>query len=340
MQQDFDPSSYAIKNGNFIGLPYTEDEATIILLPVPWEATVSYAAGTALGSQTILDASYQLDLVDWDFPNAWETPIFMVPQDPTILQLSNQTRTLAVQHIDCLEQQRPPVPSLLDQVNTNSEKLNQWVYQQSKAFLQAGKLVGLVGGEHSVPLGYLRALSEQHDHFGILQIDAHCDLRKAYEDFTYSHASIFYNALESLPQIRQLVQVGIRDVCQEELDYVQQHSNRIHLYSMPHIRQQQYTQRQSYHELCQEIIAKLPQKVYISFDIDGLDPKLCPHTGTPVPEGLEFLEATYLLQAIVNSGRTIIGFDLCEVGSASEWDGNVGARILYKLAVLLGQTTS
>lgn len=337
MQKEFDPNSYAIKNGHFIGLPYDAETAKIILLPVPWEATVSYAAGTALGPLNILEASYQLDLVDWKFGNAWETPIYMAPIDPSIKALSDATRILAAQHIDNLEQAKIIDPSLVEQVNKNSEQVNTWVYEQTKAFLKKGKKIGLVGGEHSVPLGYLKALAEEEGDFGVLQIDAHFDLRVAYENFTYSHASIFYNALEQIPQITQLTQVGIRDACQDEFDYVHKHSNRITLYGMNFIREQVYAQFQSYHEICQQIVDSLPQKVYISFDIDGLDPKLCPNTGTPVPEGLEFMEAVHLLHQIINSGRTIIGFDLCEVGSASEWDGNVGARILYKLAILLGR---
>lgn len=74
------------------------------------------------------------------------------------------------------------------------------------------KLQGLVGGEHSTPLGFIRVLSEIHNEFGILHIDAHADLRHAYEGFTYSHASIMYNALQ-YPQITRLVSVGLRDVC-------------------------------------------------------------------------------------------------------------------------------
>lgn len=337
MQKEFDPSGYAVKNGNFIGLPYNAETAEIILLPVPWEATVSYAAGTALGPNNILEASYQLDLVDWKFGNAWETPVFMAPVDISIQALSDATRTLATQHIDNLEQAKKIDTSLIEQVNKNSVQLNTWVYEQTKALLKKGKKIGLVGGEHSVPFGYLKALAEEEGNFGILQIDAHCDLRAAYENFTYSHASIFYNALEQIPQIEQLTQVGVRDACQDEFDYIHEHSNRVTLYGMNFIREQVYAQLQTYHDICLQIVESLPQKVYISFDIDGLDPKLCPNTGTPVPEGLEFMEAIHLLHQIINSGRTIIGFDLCEVGSASEWDGNVGARILYKLAVLLGR---
>jgi agmatinase len=87
-------------------------------------------------------------------------------------------------------------------------------------------------------------------------------------------------------------------------------------------------------ELCRQIINHLPEYVYISFDVDGLDPKLCPSTGTPVPGGMELEETFCLFRELVKSGRKIIGFDVCEVGDA-EWDGNVGARIVYKLANLM-----
>ena len=88
---------------------------------------------------------------------------------------------------------------------------------------------------------------------------------------------------------------------------------------------------------CEKIIATLPEAVYISFDIDGLTPEFCPHTGTPVPGGLDFNQAIYLIQTLVKAGKTIIGFDLCEVapGESGEWDGNVGARLLYKLSNLM-----
>ncbi|MFA5533390.1 MAG: arginase family protein, partial [Mariniphaga sp.] len=86
-----------------------------------------------------------------------------------------------------------------------------------------------------------------------------------------------------------------------------------------------------------EIIEKLPEQVYISFDIDGLDPKLCPHTGTPVPGGLDFPEAVYLLKRLTESGRRIIGFDVCETGN-NEWDANVAARIIYKICNLTGRS--
>jgi agmatinase len=197
------------------------------------------------------------------------------------------------------------------------------------------KLVGLVGGDHSVPLGYLEALGEKHNNFGILQIDAHHDLRKSYEGFHFSHASIFFNALK-INSVSKLVQVGIRDYCDEEVEIVQNEPGRITVFYDQQIKENQFNGL-TWKEQCDSIIQELPDEVYISFDIDGLDPKLCPGTGTPVPGGLDFFEINFLLKKLVESGRKIIGFDVCEVGQ-HVWDANVGARILYKLCNWMGRS--
>jgi agmatinase len=337
MNKDFDPSGYAVKNGNFIGLPFDEFSAKIVLQPVPWEATVSYAAGTAQGPENILEASYQLDLYDADLPEAYKVGIFMRKVDPMIEELSLKTREMAKQHIDHLEEGLGSNPKLVEAVNSNSQKVNNWVERQCTELLDAGKIVGLIGGEHSTPLGYLKALAQKHDSFGILQIDAHCDLREAYEDFQYSHASIFYNALEEVSKIEKLVQVGIRDYCQEEVDYIKASKGRVEvLYDRD--MQEALFRGSTFHDICMSVVNQLPQLVYISFDIDGLMPTLCPNTGTPVPGGLDLPQAFYLLKLVVESGRKIIGFDLSEVGSATEWDGNVGARVVYKLCNLMAKS--
>jgi agmatinase len=189
--------------------------------------------------------------------------------------------------------------------------------------------VGIVGGEHSVPLGLIRALHEQHNSFGILHIDAHADLRCAYEGFVYSHASVMYHA-GRMPGI-SLCQVGIRDYWSDEADLMGA-SEHIHCFSDQELRRKLF-EGTDWNKLCRQIIDRLPDKVYISFDIDGLSPDNCPHTGTPVPGGLSFREADYLLHCLALSPKRIIGFDLCEVapGKDSEWDANVGARMLYKL---------
>ncbi|MBK8564242.1 MAG: agmatinase family protein [Saprospiraceae bacterium] len=336
----FDPSGVGLRNGHFIGLPFDENDADTVLLPVPWDVTVSYADGTATAGQNMLEASAQLDLYDPDVPDAWKMGIYMRHLDLFWLNRSKEHRPLAEQYIDFLEEggnlaQDPQMKAILDEINSACLDLKTWVYQETKSLIQKGKRVGIVGGEHSVPLGYLEALAEHHGNFGILQIDAHQDLRDAYEGFTYSHASIFFNALK-IKQIERLVQVGIRDFCEAEMDIVHASQGRVQVWTDQKIRETAF-EGSNFQQTCERIIVDLPQQVYISFDIDGLEPGLCPNTGTPVPGGLSFNEAVYLLKSVVKSGRRIIGFDLCEVGGMdNEWDGNVGARVLYKLCNLMG----
>ena len=337
--EDYDPSACSMANGNLVGLPFNEENAQVVLLPVPWEVTVSYNAGTARAIDNIIQASYQLDLYDADIQDAWKMGIYVLPTHEETLAKSDKYRQLAEEHIHNIENNLPINTALLQEINQACEAVHQWVEHTAKAQLDQNKLVGLIGGDHSTPLGLIRAISQKYAHqsFGILHIDAHCDLRKAYEDFTYSHASIFYNALETIPNISKLVQVGIRDYCQEEVDYAHSQGNRVKIYFDQYIKEAAYNGK-TFHAICQEIIEELPELVYISFDIDGLDPKLCPNTGTPVAGGFELQEMFYLIKQVVASGRKIVAFDVVEVGIQSEWDGNVAARLLYKMANLAGRS--
>jgi agmatinase len=335
--RNFDPSGVGLENGNFCGLPFDYDTAGIILLGVPWEVTVSYHAGTADGPAAVLKASPQLDLYDFDQPDGWQRGIFMPPIPEWMRQRNDELRSLAAQIIDATEQgidiaQDAELSALLATVNAACEEVNDWLYQQAQAAIAAGKRVGAIGGDHSTPLGLIRALAEVHDDFGILHIDAHADLRDAYQGFQYSHASIMTNVM-ALPQVSRLVQVGIRDVSHQEVAKIQQSQNRIIAHYDPVLKEKRYS-GVPWRDLCRTIVEPLPPKVYVSFDVDGLDPKLCPSTGTPVPGGLELEEVFCLVREVVRSDRQIIGFDVSEVGS-DEWDGNVGARIVYKLCNLL-----
>lgn len=339
-KKDFNPSGVGLKNGNFIGLPFNEETANVVLVPVPWDVTVSHGEGTATAPQAILEASTQLDLFDADVKDAWKQGVFMQPLNENILEDRDEIRPEAVKYIDFLESggcvsENAKMKHTLETINNRCEELNNWVYRQSQQLLEKEKLVGVVGGDHSVPLGFMKALVEKYSDFGVLQIDAHLDLRNSYEGFTYSHASIFNNALE-IKNISKLVQVGIRDYCEEEVARVAEEGKRISVFYDHQIKENIF-QGSNWNQQCEEIIAELPEKVYISFDIDGLDPKLCPNTGTPVPGGLDYNEAIFLFKKIVESGRQIIGFDVCEVGN-NEWDASVGARIIYKMCNLMGKS--
>lgn len=337
---DFDPNSVGNPNYGIFGLPFTEEDSKLVLLPVPWEVSVSYKPGTARAAEHICKASLQVDLIDDDVQDGWRQGIFMRDPDKNILLKSDYLRKEAELYINYISHGEIVSDSkfmckVIREINDGSVFLNQWVYEQTKELLDDGKLVGLVGGDHSTPFGFYKAISEKHGEFGILQVDAHCDLREGYENFKYSHASIMYNALEEIPNLVKLVQIGTRDYSLSELEYIQNSNKRVVTYFDKAIKERSY-EGETWQKITSEIVNHLPQKVYISFDIDGLDPKLCPNTGTPVQGGFETQQLYYLFKKILESGRHLIGFDLNEVGiSANEWDENVGARILFKLCNLL-----
>ena len=332
---NFDPNGVGDISGGIFGLPFTVEESELVIIPTPWEVTVSYSAGTAQGPQAVLDASPQLDLFEPNIPDAWKLGVAMEEVSEEWLATSDALRAKAEAYINWLEAGSPEIgkadyENLPAEVTAKGEEFLQWLKQKSLGYLSQGKMVAVLGGDHSTPLGLMHALAEKHEEYGILQIDAHADLRDAYEGFEYSHASIMFNALK-LPQVKKLVQVGIRDLCQAEAELADQSNGRITIFYDATLKENMYA-GDSWKKECKKIIAQLPQKVYISFDIDGLDPKLCPATGTPVPGGLEFEQAVFLIKQLVKSGREIIGFDLCEVAPGeSEWNGNVGARVLQKL---------
>ncbi|HQO50103.1 MAG TPA: agmatinase family protein, partial [Bacteroidales bacterium] len=324
----------ATVDAGIYGLPHNEDTAKIVIIPVNWELTVSYGTGTFNGPEAVMNASMQMDLYHHDFPDLWKQGIWMdeFPRHFKVLHAGLRKDARII--IDAIEkgvidENRPKYKEIYDRIRKANEDLRFWLTNRIAHWKALGKIVGVLGGDHSVPLGYHLYLSDKET-YGILQLDAHLDLRNAYEGFKYSHASIFYNALQ-FDAITKLVQVGIRDYCEEEADFVRSSNGRIKVFYDRDIRKRMF-EGSSWRELTDEMIAELPDKVYVSIDIDGLDPKLCPNTGTPVPGGLQFEELIYMLNRLKASGKEIIGFDLCEVAPGEdEWDGNVGARVLYQL---------
>ncbi len=319
------------------GLSSTVRNASMVILPVPWEVTVSSRSNTAMAPERILKASYELGLVGPGCAALNEVGVAMLPMPHDWLALSDMLRHDTVGYIQELENglvsnERRPV---IEQANRYSYKLKEDVRRQALSYLHRGKLMGILGGDRSVSLGFFEALAEVHDSFGILQIDAHAGLHKAYQGFTYSHASIMHHAL-NLPQVSQLVAVGLRDYSVEEAAVLAA-EERIMPFFARDLKRKQF-EHVPWQETCQAIVQKLPEQVYISFDIDGLDARFCPGTGRPVPGGLEFDEVAYLLEQVALAGKQIIGFDLCEVapGEYLDWDAQVGSRALYELVRVMG----
>lgn len=328
----FDPNGPAAPDSNIFGLPYSPEEAELVLIPVPWDVTVSYADGTSSGPKAILKASAQVDLFLRDVPEPWNNRVAMDKISAEWKKNNKKARKLAKEYIDALiSGKAEQYQETLRILNDLSKELNDFVYSEAIKRFEKNQLVALIGGDHSTPFGLVKAIAEKHDSFSVLQFDAHCDLRKAYEGFTYSHASISYNILQ-FKQINKLVQVGIRDFCEEEYQRIQNSNGRIQVFFDEDI-QENKANGISWGKQIEEIISHLGDKVYLTFDIDALDPALCTNTGTPVPGGLQFHEAIMLIKALRKAGKTIVGFDLVEVapGKKDEWDANVGARLLFRL---------
>ena len=311
------------------------DDAALVVVPVPWEVTVSYGAGTASAPAAVLAASSQVDLENETYPDAWKKGIAMAPEPADVRRLNDTTRPKALEVIDAIAQgNADKARSSLMEVNRACDTMIARVRGDAAELLDRGKRVGVLGGDHSVALGLMQALAERHDELGILHIDAHCDLRDAYEGFHSSHASIMRNAL-GLPGLSKLVQVGVRDYCEEELEVIQGSEGVVRLFS-DHTLSRRSFHGEAWSAISDDIVRELPENVYVSFDVDGLDPSLCPGTGTPVPGGLAYEQALFLVERLSATMRTIIGFDLSEVSPSgergSEWDANVGARLLYRLS--------
>ncbi|MBV8802456.1 MAG: agmatinase family protein [Gammaproteobacteria bacterium] len=343
----FDPNAAAPADSGIFGLPYSMEESALVLIPIPWEPTTSYGGGTSLGPQIILNASKQVDLFDIDFGNFYEKGIHLLAEAEEVKQWNTAAKKAAQLVIEAqgtatAETDEIKKATLL--VNKFSIKLNDFIYHQTKQLLSQGKIVGLIGGDHSSPFGAIQAFLEKYPNMGILHFDAHADLRNAYEGFEFSHASIMYNVITKT-SLKKLVQVGIRDFCEEEFHFIKQNADRITTFFDSTLVEEKMSSK-NWSDICDNIIQQLPNEVFVSFDIDGLDPRFCPNTGTPVPGGLDFTEALFLLKKVIRSGRKIIGFDLNEVSpgsagcstnssqtpdTAAEWDANVGARLLYKL---------
>jgi agmatinase len=336
----FDPSQPGLADATIFGLPFSAEQSEIIIIPVPWEVTVSYGAGASDGPEAVLEASFQVDLNHQEFPDLWRLGMYYDEAPEHWKIKSNLFKALAQPIIQALEKgedldNHPLLIADLATINKECRDLHTQVKEKALNWMNQGKKVVLLGGDHSTPLGYYEALATVHDTFGILHLDAHMDLRIAYEGFTYSHASIMYNALQ-IPQISKIVQVGIRDFCEQEVAVVKEAKGRVLINTDADLKAESF-EGITWAAQCDAIIESLPQKVCISFDIDGMYPWYCPNTGTPVPGGFSFEQATYLFNKLSQSGKEIIGFDLVEVapGANDDWDGNVGARMLFHMCGML-----
>lgn len=323
---DFDPDG-PLNAHSLFGLP-KHPNPKIEILPIPWEATTSYGRGTRKAPNAIQNASIQIDLFDLEYGAFWKEGIFMHQEHERLLELSDLAEPIAQLVIEKDGINCEKEASTVDEM---SDEIQEYIYEKSKNLIEKDKIVGVLGGDHSCPYGLIKAASEYYkEDFGILHIDAHLDLRDGYLGFRTSHASIFWH-VSKLTDVKKIVGLGFRDVGEREVLYAQSLGVRHRAY-YDHELSRRVLSGESWLSIVNECIQNLPKNVHISLDIDGLDPSLCPNTGTPVAGGLSFQQLQLLLFRLSQS-RNIVSFDLCEVSPApnNEWDANVGARVLYKM---------
>lgn len=335
---DFDPNAASGPDSGLFGLPHGPDEAHVHVLGVPFEATTSYRTGTADAPGAVLRASRQIDLFDLWFGRPYERGIWLAPENGDVAAWNREARSLAAPIIERGGASAIDEPDTA-RVDALAEKVNGVTGTFTREALAAQKLPVLLGGDHSTPFGAIEACARKVPALGVLQFDAHADLRPSFEGFTWSHASIMHNVLERCERVTRLVQVGVRDLCEQEYDAIEA-SDRVQAVFDRELMDARLDRGPR--ELAARTIDELPDDVWVSFDIDALDPALCPNTGTPVPGGLSWDEAMIWLEMLHASGKRVRGLDLCEVSPGSTpatehdpdsdaWDAIVGARLLYRL---------
>ncbi|MGB5873083.1 MAG: agmatinase [Bacteroidota bacterium] len=285
---------------NFLGLEKASSEyesSLIVLLSAPYEHTVSFGRGTGMGPSRIIKASHYVEFYDEEID-----------------------REL------CKDVGIATLPSLKFGNRVDKRALD-YLQRTVKTRLEEGKFVATLGGEHTISSACIAAHLQRFPALSVIQFDAHSDLRDSYGGNRYSHASVMARVCEVLDPHR-LVQVGIRAQCREESEYIKNRG--VQTFYAHNIHDGEYAQ--SSERLHQTILRSLTDHVYVTFDVDCLDPSIMPSTGTPEPNGLSWTEATRIIRMIGES-RTIVGFDLVELAPVRgvHHPDLTAARLAYKM---------
>ena len=277
------------QDGAFLGLPkeFTTKESKYAILPVPYEGTVCFKKGTAKAPQAIIDVSPQMEWFDDE--------------------LRQECYTCGIETKPAVKAARSPEKQI-----ANVKKAVDGIVANEQFPI-------MIGGEHSITLGAVQALSEVYPDLTILQIDAHADLRDEFDGSKYSHACVMRRCLEHTPN---LVQVGIRSFSLEES---QQCPIQIANLFTPHI--MRYLPN-----WIDSVVQKIKGPVYISIDMDGLDPSIAPGVGTPEPDGLTWVQVTSLLRNVFNNHQ-VVGADIVETipNQGANVTEFIAAKLAYKI---------
>lgn len=268
--------------------------ARVVVLPVPYDATASYRAGARHGPEAIIDASRHMELFDEE-----ERADFTDVGIATVAPL-------------CVDARGP-------------EHMVAAVERAAIEVVKRGQFLLTLGGEHTITLGALRAIRAHYPDAGVLQLDAHLDLRDSYEGSPYSHACVMRRVREDLGL--EVAQIGIRSFSAEEHAYVKE--KEIKFVPARALAQVSSLRRD---RLIDSIVAGLPEQVYITVDLDVFDPAVLPATGTPEPGGLDWYTGLELVRRVA-SARHLVGADIVELAPipgqpASDF---LAAKLAYKL---------
>ena len=274
---------------NFLALPQehsSKEASQAVLIPVPYDSTTSFRSGSREGPEAMITASYGLE--DYDFELELD-----------VSEIGIHTTVAIEPHM------AGPGPM--------TERIRGVLAE----YIAEGKIVGLLGGEHSITIGSVQAHKKAHPNLSVLYLDAHADMRDEYMGTQFGHASAARRAYESCP----IALAGVRSMCKEEHDFIRE--NNIPVW---------YWNPNSYESSPESIIGSLSDAVYVSVDLDVLDPALMSAVGTPEPGGMDWHQLVSLLAKVAES-RRIVGFDVCELAPA---DGPpacsyTAAKLVYKL---------
>ncbi len=326
--------------GCYFGDKTSLSDADVVVVSAPWSVTSDFGRGATYTPDAIIEASLGKELYDVSTGMSVEGRIATAEIDYNIQEISEQLGRDAERIVRSCEGEDGEIGDYISRkiasVNEGFAEMHKSIYKQVKQFSAEGKRVAIVGGDHSVAFGAVKALAEDNEALGVLFVDAHSDFGRENELFKFSHRTIARDIVEAAP-VAKLVQVGVRDVERAEVEAIRATDN-VEVFFAENLAARRF-EGCSWGDICREIVAELPENVYISFDVDALKIEFCNNTNAPTPGGMSFDEALYLINMVVASGRNIVGCDISEVVTSLEdkMDAIVGARLLAKLSVAMLQ---
>ena len=325
--------------GCYFGATTSPSDADVVIVSAPWSVTSDYGRGATYTPDAIIDSSLGKELYDAPTGLSIEGRIATAEIDYNIQEssemLGRDAERIVRHHSDRESRVSDYIARKIENVNEGFAEMHLSIYKQVKQWAEQGKRIAVVGGDHSVAFGAVKALAEVNEGLGVLFVDAHADYSSDDEIFNYSHRSIARNIVEEIDGVAKMVQVGVRDVDRAEVEALAA-CDKVELFYAESLAARRF-EGCSWGDICREVVDKLPHKVYISFDVDALKIEFCNNTNAPTPGGMTFDEALYLVNMVVASGREIVGFDISEVVSSinDKMDAIVGARLLAKLSVAM-----